>query len=71
MVDFDLNKKYFVINVFYGGLGLIEYWFIYVLLICLECGCGYLVVKVNNCGIGGRSKMFLSFIYLWLGDVDI
>lgn len=69
--DFDSTKKYPVINSVYGGPGSIEYRPTYVSTERPECRRGYLVVKVNNRGTGGRSKAFLGAAYLRLGDIDI
>ncbi len=69
--DFDPAKSYPVINSVYGGPGSIEYRPNYVSSPRPECERGYLVVKVNNRGTGGRSKDFLGAAYLRLGDVDI
>ena len=69
--DFDPTKKYPVINALYGGPGLREISARYVSRPRSECEQGYLVVKVNNRGTGGRGKSFLGAAYLKLGDVDI
>ena len=69
--DFDPNKKYPVINSVYGGPGSMEFRPSYVSRPRPECDRGYLVVKVNNRGTGGRGKKFLGAAYLRLGDVDI
>ena len=69
--DFDPAKKYPVINALYGGPGSREISASYVSRPRSECGQGYLVVKVNNRGTGGRGKPFLGAAYLKLGDVDI
>ena len=69
--NFDPNKKYPVINALYGGPGSVEFRPNYVSRERGECRKGYLVVKVNNRGTGGRGKAFLGSNYLKLGDVDI
>ena len=69
--DFDPNRSYPVINALYGGPGSVEYRPTYVSSERSECRDGYLVVKVNNRGTGGRSKKFLGAAYLRLGDIDI
>ena len=69
--DFDPNKKYPVINSLYGGPGSNEISARYVSTPAAETNRGYLVVKVNNRGTGGRGKAFLGSTYLRLGDVDI
>jgi dipeptidyl-peptidase-4 len=69
--DFDPTKKYPVINALYGGPGSREISARYVSRPRSECDQGYLVVKVNNRGTGGRGKSFLGAAYLKLGDVDI
>ncbi|MDB4386368.1 prolyl oligopeptidase family serine peptidase, partial [bacterium] len=70
-IDFDPAKKYPVINALYGGPGSREISARYVSRPRPECGQGYLVVKVNNRGTGGRGKSFLGAAYLKLGNVDI
>ncbi len=69
--DFDPKKKYPLINSLYGGPGSNEISARYVNRTRPECERGYLVVKVNNRGTGGRGKAFLGATYLKLGDVDI
>jgi dipeptidyl-peptidase-4 len=69
--DFDPQKKYPLINALYGGPGSREIRPNYVSRTRPECDRGYLVVKVNNRGTGGRGKSFLGAAYLRLGDVDI
>ncbi len=69
--DFDPAKSYPVINALYGGPGSREISPRYVSRPRRECDQGYLVVKVNNRGTGGRGKAFLGAAYLKLGDVDI
>ncbi len=69
--DFDPNKKYPIINSLYGGPGSVEFRPSYVSRPRPECEDGYLVVKVNNRGTGGRGKAFLGAAYLRLGDIDI
>lgn len=69
--DFDPNKKYPVINSLYGGPGSMEIRPSYVSSPRRECNRGYLVVKVNNRGTGGRGKAFLGAAYLKLGNIDI
>jgi dipeptidyl aminopeptidase/acylaminoacyl peptidase len=69
--DFDPGKKYPLINALYGGPGSREIRPDYVSRPRPECNRGYLVVKVNNRGTGGRGKSFLGAAYLRLGDVDI
>lgn len=69
--DFDSNKKYPVINSLYGGPDSREFGPNYVAQPRPECERGYLVVKVNNRGTGGRGKEFLGAAYLRLGDIDI
>ena len=69
--DFDPNKKYPVINSLYGGPGSIEVRPNYVSRTLPQCDQGYLVVRVNNRGTGGRGKEFLGAAYLRLGDIDI
>ncbi len=69
--DFDPAKEYPVINALYGGPGSREISARYVSRPRRECDEGYLVVKVNNRGTGGRGKAFLGAAYLKLGDVDI
>lgn len=69
--DFDPTKKYPVINALYGGPGSVEYRPTYVSQPRPETSRGYLVVKVNNRGTGGRGKAFLGSTYRRLGDVDI
>ncbi|MDC0265861.1 DPP IV N-terminal domain-containing protein [Mariniblastus sp.] len=69
--DFDPTKIYPVINALYGGPGSREISARYVSRPRSECEQGYLVVKVNNRGTGGRGKSFLGAAYLKLGDVDI
>jgi len=69
--NFDPSKKYPVINSLYGGPGSVEFRPQYVNQPRPETGRGYLVVKVNNRGTGGRGKAFLGAAYQRLGDVDI
>jgi dipeptidyl-peptidase-4 len=69
--DFDPTKKYPVINALYGGPGSMEFRCNYVSTPQPYCNRGYLVVKVNNRGTGGRGKAFLGAAYQRLGDVDI
>lgn len=69
--DFDPTRKYPVINALYGGPGSVEFRHQYVNRPRPECQKGYLVVKVNNRGTGGRGKTFLGSTYQRLGDVDI
>ena len=69
--DFDPKKKYPVINALYGGPGSMEFSSRYVSRAPSQCNRGYLVVKVNNRGTGGRGKAFNSAAYKRLGDVDI
>ncbi len=70
-IGFDPKKKYPVINALYGGPGSMEFSSRYVSRPPSQCNRGYLVVKVNNRGTGGRGKAFLSAAYQRLGDVDI
>ena len=60
-----------MINALYGGPGSNEISARYVSAPRDENDRGYLVVKVNNRGTGGRSKAFLGATYLRLGDIDI
>lgn len=69
--DFDLAKKYFIINLLYGGFGSSEFGMFYVSSLCAENNCGYLVMKVKNRGIGGCGKGFLGVAYGCFGDIDI
>lgn len=69
--DFDASKSYPIINALYGGPGSNEFRASYVSRPRPECEEGYLVVKVNNRGTGGRGKAFLGATYLRLGDIDI
>lgn len=69
--DFDPAKKYPVINALYGGPGSNEIRANYVASPQGETNRGYLVVKVNNRGTGGRGKAFTDSTYGRLGDVDI
>ena len=69
--DFDPKKTYPVINALYGGPGSREISASYVSRPRSETNRGYLVVKVNNRGTGGRTKAFLGAAYLRLGDIDI
>ena len=69
--DFDESKSYPIINALYGGPGSREISASYVSRQRTECDRGYLVVKVNNRGTGGRGKAFLGAAYLRLGDIDI
>lgn len=69
--DFDPTKKYPVINSLYGGPGSMEFSCNYATSPHPYCLRGYLVVKVNNRGTGGRGKAFLGASYGKLGDVDI
>ncbi|MDB4778173.1 S9 family peptidase [bacterium] len=69
--DFDPEKKYPVINALYGGPGSNEIRANYVSTPYGDCRRGYLVVKVNNRGTGGRGKKFTDSTYGRLGDVDI
>ncbi len=69
--NFDESKSYPIINALYGGPGSNEISARYVGSERGECKRGYLVVKVNNRGTGGRGKAFLGAAYLRLGDVDI
>jgi dipeptidyl-peptidase 4 len=69
--DFDPTKKYPVINTLYGGPGSIECRYNYVSTPHAYCQRGYLVVRVNNRGTGGRGKGFLTSTYQKLGDLDI
>lgn len=69
--DFDESRKYPVINALYAGPGSREIRPNYVSRTRPECGQGYLVVKVNNRGTGGRGKAFLGATYKRLGDIDI
>ncbi len=69
--DFDPNKKYPVINALYGGPGSNEIRANYVASPQGDTSRGYLVVKVNNRGTGGRGKAFTDSTYGRLGDVDI
>ena len=69
--DFDEANSYPIINALYGGPGSREINSSYVSQPRQECAQGYLVVKVNNRGTGGRGKSFLGAAYLRLGDVDI
>ncbi len=68
---FDPDKSYPLLNVLYGGPGSREISARYVSTERSECRRGYLVVKVNNRGTGGRGKAFLGAVYERLGDVDI
>jgi len=54
--DFDESKSYPIINALYGGPGSREIQCSYVSRTRSECNKGYLVVKVNNRGTGGRGK---------------
>jgi dipeptidyl-peptidase-4 len=69
--DFDPGKKYPVVNTLYGGPGSVEFRCNYVLTPHAYCDRGYLVVRVNNRGTGGRGKAFLGAAYQRLGDIDI
>ncbi|MFT7617710.1 MAG: dipeptidyl-peptidase-4 [Planctomycetota bacterium] len=69
--DFDPKKSYPIINALYGGPGSREISASYISRPRRENNRGYLIVKVNNRGTGGRSKAFLGAAYLRLGDVDI
>ncbi len=69
--DFDPAKKYPAINALYGGPGSVEFRPGYVSSPQAYCTRGYLVVKVNNRGTGGRGKVFLTSTYERLGDLDI
>lgn len=69
--DFDPEKKYPVINALYGGPGSNEIRASYVSRQYRDCGRGYLAVKVNNRGTGGRGKAFTDSTYGKLGNVDI
>lgn len=69
--NFDESKSYPVINTLYGGPGSVEIRANYVSSEMRACDRGYLVVRVNNRGTGGRGKAFLTSTYLRLGDVDI
>lgn len=68
---FDPSKKYPVINALYGGPGSNEIRANYVASPQGDTARGYLVVKVNNRGTGGRGKAFTDSTYGRLGDVDI
>jgi dipeptidyl-peptidase 4 len=69
--DFDPGKQYPVINSLYGGPGSTEIRANYVASPQGDTARGYLVVKVNNRGTGGRGKAFTDATYQRLGDVDI
>ncbi len=69
--DFDPTKTYPIINSLYGGPGSNEISARYVNSPRRENARGYLVVKVNNRGTGGRGKAFLGAVYTHLGNLDI
>ena len=69
--DFDPNKTYPVINTLYGGPNTQDARPTYVSQSRANNNRGYLEVRVNNRGTGGRGKAFLGATYLRLGDVDI
>jgi dipeptidyl-peptidase-4 len=69
--DFDPSQKYPVVNSLYGGPGSNEIRANYVASPQGDTARGYLVVRVNNRGTGGRGKAFTDATYGQLGDIDI
>jgi dipeptidyl-peptidase 4 len=69
--DFDPSQKYPVVNSLYGGPGSNEIRANYVASPQGDTSRGYLVVRVNNRGTGGRGKAFTDATYGRLGDIDI